>query len=110
MKEKVDEDANYEQQINHFKKAYSKAYNLEFVQQNMFVVPVAFAKYHREMLSHCKEMLGYQQGHMAINPKHTKLITALRVAVEKGDGSLDKDATSHNDSLDAFRLSLMFWH
>lgn len=32
---------------------------------------------------------------------------SLRTAVEKGDGSLDKDATSHNDVFDAFRLSLM---
>jgi hypothetical protein len=29
------------------------------------------------------------------NPMHSKLITALRAAVEKGDGALDKEATSH---------------
>ena len=39
-----------------------------------------------------------------------KLITALRTAVEKGNGSLDKEATSHDDCFDAFRLSLQFWH
>ena len=39
-----------------------------------------------------------------------KLITALRTAVEEGDGSLDKDATSFDDCFDAFRLSLQFWH
>ena len=38
-----------------------------------------------------------------------KLITALRTAVEKGDGTLDKEATSHDDLMDAFRLSLQFW-
>ncbi|MFZ0557060.1 MAG: hypothetical protein WBL68_07530 [Nitrososphaeraceae archaeon] len=39
---------------------------------------------------------------------HTKLITALRTAVEKGDGTLDKEATSHDDLMDAFRLSLQY--
>ena len=30
-------------------------------------------------------------------------------AVENGEGSLDKEA-SHDDLMDAFRMSLMFWH
>jgi hypothetical protein len=30
--------------------------------------------------------------------------------VENGEGMLDKDATSHDDLFDAFRLSLQFWH
>jgi len=38
------------------------------------------------------------------------VITALRTAVEKGDGTLDKEATSHEDCLNAFRMSLQFWH
>ena len=76
----------------------------------MFVIPVPIAKYHKEMLAHCKEMLECENGHMAIHPRFTKLITALRTAVENGQGMLDKDATSHDDLMDAFRLSLMFWH
>ncbi len=44
-----------------------------------------------------------------ISPKHTKLITALRTAVEKGEGTLDKEATLHDDMLDAFRMSLQYW-
>ena len=52
----------------------------------------------------------YGSGVVAINPQHTKLITAHRTAVEKGEGYLDKEATSHDDCLDAFRLSLQFWH
>jgi hypothetical protein len=43
-------------------------------------------------------------------PKFNKLIVALRTAVENGEEYLDKEATSHDDSFDAFRLSLMFWH
>ena len=42
--------------------------------------------------------------------RHGKLITALGTAVEKGEGTLDKEATSHNDLFDSFRLSLQFWH
>jgi hypothetical protein len=52
----------------------------------------------------------YQTGYMAIHPSHNKLITAIRTAVENGEGMLDKEATSHDDLLDEFRLSLQFWH
>jgi hypothetical protein len=61
-------------------------------------------------LAHCKEMLEYQKGYIAINPKFTMLTTALRTAVEKGSGTLDKEATSHDDLFDAFRLSMQFLH
>ena len=68
------------------------------------------AKEHKHMLAHRKEIMEYRNGLVAINPRFNKLITSLRTAVEKGDGSLDKDATSFDDYFDAFRLSLMFWH
>jgi hypothetical protein len=71
----------------------------------MFVIPVPFSKYHIEMLAYCKELLEYSNGYVAINPKHTKLVTALRTAVENGEGMLDKEATSHDDLFDGFRLS-----
>jgi hypothetical protein len=29
--------------------------------------------------------------------------------VENGEGALDKEATSHDDLFDYFRLSLVFW-
>ena len=47
-----------------------------------------------------KELLEYQNGMVAINPRHNKLITALKTAVENGEGSLDKEATSHDDLFD----------
>ncbi len=40
--------------------------------------------------------------------KFDKLITSLRTAVDN-DGSLDKEATSYDDILDAFRLALKFY-
>jgi hypothetical protein len=110
LKDRVDEDPEYDKQISFYKKNYPSVYDLQFLQQNMFVIPVAFGKEHKHMLAHCKEMLEYHNGQVAINPRHSKLKTALRTAVENGEGALDKEATSHNDLFDSFRLSLMFWH
>jgi hypothetical protein len=61
------------------------------------------------MLAYAKKLMEYGNGVVVINPSHTKLITAPRTAVEKGEGTLDKEATSHDDLLDAFRLSLQYW-
>ena len=59
------------------------------------------------MLAHCKELLEYRNGQVAIHPtRHSKLITALRTALENGEGSLDKNATSHDDCFGAFRMAL----
>jgi hypothetical protein len=41
--------------------------------------------------------------------ENNKLITALRTAWEN-DGDLDKEKTSYDDTLDAFRLALKFYH
>jgi hypothetical protein len=77
----------------------------------MFVIPIQFNKEHKNMLAHTKELEKYHNGQVAIHPaRQSKLVTTLRTAVENGEGSLDKQATSHNDLFDAFRLSLMFWH
>ena len=110
LKQAVNEDSDYVKQIAYYKKNFPSVYDLQFLQQNMFVIPVPFSKEHKALLAHCKELLEYQNGMVAIHPKFTKLITSLRTAVEKGDGSLDKEATSFDDCFDSFRLSLMFWH
>jgi|RhiMethySRZTD1v2_1073278.scaffolds.fasta_scaffold1475850_2 hypothetical protein len=62
------------------------------------------------MLAHFKQMWEHEGDAVAINPVHSKLITALRTAVENGEGMLDKEATSHEDLFDAFRMTLQFWH
>jgi len=62
------------------------------------------------MLAYAKKLMEYGSGVVAIDPKHTKLITSLRTAVEKGEGTLDKEATSHDDVFDAFWMYLQFWH
>jgi hypothetical protein len=61
------------------------------------------------MLAYCKEMLEYQNGWL-LSIQVIQLITALRIAVENGEGILDKEATSHDDMFDSFRLFLRFWH
>jgi hypothetical protein len=109
LKDRLEEDTNYEQLISYLKKQSPSVYDLESLQQNMFVIPVPFARYHREMLSHCKELLRYRNGYVTIHSKFMKLITALRTAVENGEGMLDKEATSYDDLFDALRLSLQFW-
>jgi hypothetical protein len=83
----------------------------KYLMYNLLVVPVNFSTEHKKMLAHCKQLLELNGGCIAIDgDRHGKLITALRTAVEKGDGTLDKEATSHDDCLDAFRLSMMFWN
>ena len=109
LKEMVDEDENYEQQIQFYKKHYPSVHDLQFLQQNMFVIPVPFNKEHKRMLAHTKELMEYHNGLVPINPKHTKLVTTLRATVENGEGILDKEATCHDDLFDSFRLSLQFW-
>lgn len=49
----MNEDTDYEQQIAYYKKIYASTYNLESLEQNMFVIPVSFAKEHKHMLAHC---------------------------------------------------------
>jgi hypothetical protein len=77
----------------------------------MFIVPVHFSKEHKAIKAHAKRLMEYNNGSIAIYPgKHTKLITALQSAVENGEGALDKEATSHDDLFDSFRMSLQLWH
>ena len=63
----------------------------------MDVVPVNFSMEHKSMLGNVKMLMERDGGYVAINPKFDKLITALRTAVEKGEGMLDKEATSYDD-------------
>ena len=57
----------------------------------------------KEMLGHAKMIL--EKGQVAINPVFDKLITSLRTAIAE-EHSLDKEATSYDDILDAYQLAL----
>jgi hypothetical protein len=78
--------------------------------QDMKIVPVNFNLEHKAMLGHCKMILEHEPRKIAINQdRFDKLITALRTAVDN-DRVLDKEATSYNNTFDAFRLALKFYH
>ena len=51
------EDPDYVKQIQYNKKNYPSIYDLQFLQQNMFVPPVAFIKEHKQLVIHCKELM-----------------------------------------------------
>jgi hypothetical protein len=85
---------------------YSKKYNKP-IDEYMRVIPVSFNKEHKNMLAHCKLML--EKDYVEINPKFDKLVTALRTAVENGEGNLDKEQTSYDDIFDAYRLALKYY-
>jgi hypothetical protein len=74
----------------------------------MTVLPVPFSTEHKEMLASCKAFLDDERGLVAINPRFDKLITSLRTAVA-AENTLDKERTSYNDILDAFRLSMRYY-
>ena len=73
----------------------------------MTVIPVPFNPEAKNMLIHTKESLEYEKRVLVgIHPKFDKLIVALRTAVSGDQGKLDKDSTSYDNVLDAFRLAL----
>jgi hypothetical protein len=79
----------------------------------MFIVPVPFSIEGAKMLQHTKWILEEpdEDGSSLIaihKERFNKLVTALRTAVAN-EYKLDKEQTSHNDILDAFRLSLQFY-
>ena len=82
------------------------------VEDRMFVVPVPFSVEGSHMLQHAKWILEEKDEDgsslIAIHPSFDKLLTSLRTAVAN-EYKLDKQETSYDDILDAFRLSLIFY-
>ncbi|CAN5378125.1 hypothetical protein BH18THE2_BH18THE2_25220 [soil metagenome] len=91
--------------------AYAKKYNLH-IEDQMFIVPVPFSIEGHKMLQHAKWLLDEKEEDgsslIAIHPVFDILLTSLRTAVAN-EYRLDKEVTSYNDILDAFRLSLQFF-
>ena len=88
-----------------------KKYNLH-LEDRMIIVPVPFSVEGAHMLQHAKWLMEEtdEDGSSLIAIHHTfeKLLTSLRTAVAN-EYKLDKEQTSYNDILDAFRLSLQFY-
>jgi hypothetical protein len=84
---------------------YCKQHNIDLARY-MTVIPVPFSTSAKDMLIHTKELLEYERPLIAINPKFDKLVTSLRTAISEDMGKLDKEVTSYDNVLDAFRLAL----
>lgn len=84
---------------------YCKKHDLD-VANYMHVIPVSFSTSAKDMLLHTKELLEYERPLIAIHPSHDKLITALRTCQSDDLGKVNKEQTSYDDLLDAFRLAL----
>jgi hypothetical protein len=103
IKAGLNERTDYEKHITNLKQRHPHYFNIS---RWMDVIPMSFSADGREMLAHVKVCL--DDGWLAIHPNYHKLMIALRTAMAS-DGLLDKQATAHNDILDAFRLSLQFY-
>ena len=60
------------------------------------------------MRSHSKRLLDDSRGLMSINPKFSKLITALRGAIFN-EYKLDKEESPHNDLTDSYLILTKFF-
>lgn len=65
--------------------------------------PISFGSEHKQMLSNLHLMVS--KGYLAIPKKFEKLIISRRTAESK-EYSLDKEQTTHDNLLDAIRMSL----
>ena len=68
------------------------------------IIPINFQKRHRQMLQWTYTLMSKR--FIKINPTLHNLIVSLRTAVVIDDWKLDKQQTSHHDTLDSFRLAL----
>jgi hypothetical protein len=90
---------------------YCKKYNLH-IEDRMIVVPVPFSVEGAKMLQHTKWLMEETEEDgsslVAIHKRFDKLLTGLRTAVAN-EYKLDKEVTSYDDLVDAFRLALTFY-
>jgi hypothetical protein len=101
----------YNQQYIADQRIECRKYNLH-LEDRMIIVPVPFSVEGGHMLQHAKWLLEETEDDgsslIAIHPSFEKLLTSLRTAVAN-EYKLDKEQTSYNDILDAFRLALQFY-
>jgi uncharacterized protein (DUF1684 family) len=87
--------------------AYCRKHNQD-PNSYMVVIPCPFSMQGARMLQHAKSLVEDKDNLVAIDKRYDKLLTALRTAVAN-EYKLDKEQTSYDDILDAFRLSLNFY-
>jgi hypothetical protein len=104
-------DEPYDNQYVKDQFAFCKKYHTH-IEDRMIVVPVSFSVEGAHMLQHAKYIMEETEEDgsslIAIDKRFDKLITGLRTAVAN-EYKLDKEVTSYDDIVDAFRLSLVFY-
>jgi hypothetical protein len=104
-------DERYDNQYVRDQFAYCKKYNLH-IEDRMIVVPVPFSVEGAHMLQHARWLMEDRDEDgsslIAIDKRFDKLLTGLRTAAAN-EYKLDKEVTSHDDIVDAFRLALTFF-
>ena len=88
--------------------AYCKKHHVD-IHTHMKVVLVPFSTEGKNMLILTKDLLGFETPIISIPERFAKLLTSLRSAVSSDLGKLDKEATSYDIVLDAFRLALQMF-
>jgi hypothetical protein len=118
-------DASALEVIMSLKKKIGERYDWTYVQEKlqyckkhgldpatrMIVVPIPFTLENKAfMASHSLRILDDPRGLIAINPRFTKLITALKAAQFNDRMILDKENSPNNDILDCFQMLSTFFH
>jgi hypothetical protein len=91
-------------QLKHYKDM-----NLRIEESSMKVIPVSFREEGASMLSHCKNLLEHEDNLIAINPKYTELIEALKGA-QSIEYRLDKKNSPFPDLIDDIRLAAKYFY
>jgi len=108
LKREFDEPFNQQYIRDQF--AFCKKYN-SHIEDRLIVVPVPFSVEGAKMLQHAKWLMEEtdEDGSslIAIDKRFDKLLTGLRTAVGN-EYKLQKEETSYDDIVDAFRLALTF--
>lgn len=105
IKDELGENSNWQyirDKIAHCRKNKLKLENY------MRVIPVSFGQEGPSMLVHLKQLLDHPDELIAINPKYTDLITALKGAVAT-EYRIDKTESPFNDLTDGIRLAAKFF-
>jgi hypothetical protein len=104
-------DERYNNQYIRDTIAECKKFNTH-IENRMIVVPIPFSVEGAHMLQHAKYPMEETEEDgsslIAIDKRFDKLLTGLRTAVAN-EYKLDKEVTSYDDIVDAFRLSLVFY-
>ena len=87
---------------------YCETHNIP-ISRTMRVIPITFSNHHTKLLQHLKMLV--DGGYLAVHPKFTKLLTAMRTAYAT-ELKYDKSGSTsqHTDVFDALRLAVQVYN